>query len=74
MTSNQVKRLDAHTVDPMGLPDNVARAVCANVAVITTLHEQIAIVEKRLQKEGAARPDYVLLTSTHGNGTHFLPP
>jgi len=68
ITSNQVKRLDEHAVDQMGLPDNVALAVRANVAVITTLREQIAIVERRLQKEVARHPDYVLLTTVPGIG------
>ncbi len=52
----------------MGLPDNVALAIRTNVAVITTLREQIAIVERRLQKEVAPHPDYALLTTVPGIG------
>jgi transposase len=50
ITSNQVKQLDQAAVDQLHLPDDVALAVRANVAVITTLSSQIAIVEKRLQE------------------------
>jgi transposase len=50
ITSNQVKQLDQAAVDQLNLPDDVALAVRANVAVITTLSAQIAIVERRLQE------------------------
>ncbi|WP_429573860.1 hypothetical protein [Paraburkholderia sp. UCT70] len=40
-------------VDQLHLTDDVALAVRANVAVITTLSAQIAIVEKRLQENVA---------------------
>ena len=68
ITSNQVKQLDQAAVDQLHLPDDVALAVRANVAVITTLSSQIAIVEKRLQEKVAPRPDYSLLTTVPGIG------
>jgi transposase len=68
ITSNQVKRLDKVAIDLMHLQDDVALAIRANVAVITTLSAQIDIVEKRLQEKVAPNPDYVLLTSVPGIG------
>lgn len=68
ITSNQVKRLDKVAIDLMHLQDDVALAIRANVAVITTLSAQIDIVEKRLQKKVAPNPDYVLLTTVPGIG------
>jgi transposase len=68
ITSNQVKRLDEATVDQMRLPDDVALAVRANVAVITTLSAQIDILEKRLQEKVAPNHDYALLTTVPGIG------
>jgi len=68
ITSNQVKRLDEAAVDQMSLPDDVALAVRANVAVITTLSAQIDILEKRLQEKVAPNHDYALLTTVPGIG------
>jgi transposase len=68
ITSNQVKQLDQAAVDQLNLPDDVALAVRANVAVITTLSAQIAIVEKRLHEKVAPRADYALLTTVPGIG------
>nr|WP_236873497.1 transposase [Burkholderia sp. PAMC 26561] len=60
ITSNQVKQLDEDAVDQLHLPKDVALAVRANVAVITTLSAQIAIVEKRLQEKVAPHADFAL--------------
>ncbi|GAB6849203.1 transposase [Paraburkholderia kururiensis] len=60
ITSNQVKQLDQTTVDQLYLPNDVA--------VITTLSSQIAIVERRLQEKIAPRTDYTLLTTLPGIG------
>ncbi len=68
ITSNEVKRLDEAAVDQMPLLDDVALAVRANVAVITTLSAQIDIVEKRLQEKVAPNHDYALLTTVPGIG------
>jgi len=68
ITSNQVIRPDEQTIKQMRLPEDVALAVRANVAVITTLSAQIAIVEKRLQQEVAPDADYTLLTTVPGIG------
>ena len=68
ITSNQVKRLDEESINQMHLPDDVALAVRANVAVITTLSAQIAVVEKRLQEKVAPNSDYALLTTVPGIG------
>lgn len=66
--SHQVKRLTAAAVDQMPLSAEVALAVKANVAVIGTLSEQIAVLEKRLQEKVGARAEYGLLTSVPGIG------
>jgi transposase len=68
ITSNQVIRLDEETIKQMRLPEDVALALRANVAVITTLSAQIAIVEKRLQQKVAPDADYTLLTTAPGIG------
>lgn len=68
ISSNQVKHLTAESVDQMPLSDDVALAIKANVAVITTLSTQIDLLEKRLQEKVVARPEYGLLTSVPGIG------
>ena len=68
ISSNQVKRLTAETVDQMLLPDDVAFAIKTNVTVITTLSVQIDLLEKRLQKKLGGRPEFGLLTSVPGIG------
>ena len=68
ISSNQVKRLTAETVDQMPLPGDVALAIKANVAVITILSAQIELLEKRLQEKVGGRPEYGLLTSVPGIG------
>jgi transposase len=68
ITSNQVIRLDEETIKQMRLPEDVALALRANVAVITTLSAQIAIVEKRLQQKVTPDADYTLLTTVPGIG------
>ena len=68
ISSNQVKRLTAESVDQMPLPADVALAIKANVAVIATLSAQIDLLEKRLQEKVGARAEYGLLTSVPGIG------
>ena len=68
ITSNQVKQLTAELVDAMPLAADVALAVKTNVALITTLSEQIDLLEKRLLADMKARSDYTLLTSVPGVG------
>lgn len=68
ISSNQVKRLTAAGVDQLSLPDDVALAIKANVAVIATLSAQIERLEQRLQEEMGERPEYALLTSVPGIG------
>ena len=68
ISSNQVKSLTAEAIEQMSLPEDVALAVKANVAVITTLSAQIELLEKRLQKMMGERPEYGLLTSVPGIG------
>ena len=68
ITSNQVKRLDADTVDQLRLPADVALAVKANLAVIGALDTQIDRLEKRLQESVQVRTEYGLLNSVPGIG------
>jgi len=68
ISSNQVKQLTAEAVDRMPLPADVALAIKANVAVITTLSAQIDLLEKRLQESVGARAEYGILTSAPGIG------
>lgn len=68
ISSNQIKRLIADAVNQMGFPADVALAVQSNLAVITTLSEQIDLLEKRLQESVGERPEYALLMSVPGIG------
>lgn len=68
ISSDQVKRLTAEKVDEMALPEDVALAIKANVAVIATLCAQIAHIEKRLREKVGPRAEYGLLTSVPGIG------
>ncbi len=68
ISSNQVKRLTVESIDQMPLPEEVALALKANVAVIGTLSAQIELLEKRLQKLIGERVEYGLLTSVPGIG------
>ena len=67
ISSNQVKRLSVETVDQMPVPEDVALAVKANVAVIHTLSVQIDLLEKRLQK-AVRGTEYDLVTTIPGIG------
>ena len=68
ISSNAVKRLSAEAIDQMPLPEDVALAIKANVAVIKTLSAQIDLLEKRLQEKVGAQAEYALLTSVPGIG------
>ena len=68
LTSNQIKRLAAGDIDAMVLAADVGLAIKANLAVIATLQEQIAVPEKRLQERVRPRAEYGLLTSVPGIG------
>lgn len=68
ISSRQVKTLTAEGIDKMGLSEEVALAVKTNVAVITTLSEQITLLEKRLQEKIKPQAEYRLLTSVPGIG------
>ncbi|MGF6301412.1 transposase [Paraburkholderia sp. WC7.3d] len=68
ITSNQVRRLDDEAINLMGLPEDVALAVRANVAVIATLCTQIDVLEKRLQEKVTPNPARALLATVPGIG------
>jgi transposase len=52
----------------MPLPADVALAIKSNLAVVTTLSEQIEVLEKRLQEDMGKRAEYGLLNSVPGIG------
>jgi len=68
MKSAEVKRLSAGAVEQLGFPPNVTMNLQANVAVMQTLQEQIAVLEDQLFKQVRQRPEYVLLQSAPGIG------
>lgn len=68
ISSNQIKRLAEDSVDQLALPADVALAIKSNVAVITTLTEQIERLERRLREGAGERPGYPLLHSVPGIG------
>lgn len=68
LSSAAVKRLSSTMIDNLGLPDDVALAVRANVAVVETLNIQIHCLEERLLRSVRLRPEYALLKSMPGVG------
>jgi transposase len=68
LASNAVKRLNAEAIATLGLPEDVAPAISANVAVIGTLNEEIDKLEARLQQRVRVCPRFELLTSAPGIG------
>jgi transposase len=68
ISSNQVKGLTKQVVGRMGLPEEVALAIQANVAVIEVLNGQIERLEKRLQERVGQEKGYHLLMSVPGLG------
>ena len=66
--SNDVKRLDAEAITAMALPDDVARGMNANVAVIQTLNDEIGKLEARLLEAVKQTVGWDLLNSTPGIG------
>ena len=68
MTGDKVKRLSAEGVELLGLPEDVTLGMQANVAVIVTLNEEIAKLEKHLLQRLNPRPEYALLGTAPGVG------
>ena len=68
MTGDRVKRLDAQKVQALGLAEDVTVGMQANVAVIRTLNEEIAKLEKHLLERLEPRPEYALLRTAPGVG------
>ncbi|MCQ4252158.1 IS110 family transposase [Pseudomonas stutzeri] len=68
LSSAAVKRLSSSTIDKLGVPDDVALAISANVAVIEALNIQIHCLEDRLLRGVRLRPEYALLKSMPGIG------
>jgi transposase len=68
MTGDRVKRLSAQDVQALGLPEDVTLGLQANVAVIGTLNEQIAKLEKHLLERLKPQPEYALLSTAPGIG------
>jgi transposase len=68
MTGDRVKRLSVQEVQALGLPEEVTLGLQANVAVIGTLNDEIAKLEKYLLQRLKPRPEYALLGSAPGIG------
>ena len=68
LSSNQIRRLTTEAIGQMPLPADVALAIQANVAVITTLSTQLDVLEKRLHQIVVPRAEYALLNSVPGIG------
>lgn len=66
MSGARVKRLDEEAVLALGLGEDVALGMQANVAVIGALNEQIGRIEKRLLERLRPRPEYGLLCTAPG--------
>jgi transposase len=68
LSSNEIKKLSAPSIDRLGLPMDVALALNASVAIIQALQTQIDGLEERLLHEVKLRPEYCLLTTMPGVG------
>ena len=68
ISANAVKRLDDTTVRALGLPEEVTRALAANVAVIQTLNEEIDKLEARLRQRVRFRTPFRIITTAPGIG------
>ena len=68
MTSNRIKQLKEDGVDLLGLPEDVALALKANLAVTKTLSLQIDKLEKRLREKVHLRTEYRVLNTAPGIG------
>jgi len=68
ISANAVKRLQAETVGTPGLPEDVTRALAANVAVIGTLSAEIGKLEARLREQVRLRAAFRMITTAPGIG------
>jgi transposase len=68
MNANQIKRLEAETVEAMALAPEVKLALQANLAVIGTLSTQIDKLERCLHQRVRLREEFGLLKTTPGIG------
>jgi hypothetical protein len=66
MTSETIKHLSDDEVNALGFAPDVTLAMKASLAVMRTLQEEIATLQKRLMKCVQLRPDYALLKSMPG--------
>lgn len=73
MSADRIKRLSSQAVQELGLPEDVALGLQANVAIIGALNEEIGKLERRLAECLRPRPQYALLTSAPGIA-HVLAP
>ena len=68
ISANVVKRLERETVAALNLPEDVRRALAANVAVIKTLNAEIGKLEARLRERVRLRTPFRLITTAPGIG------
>ena len=67
-TNRVVQQLTVQGVRALKLPPDVARSLCANVAVIQTLSHEIDKLERRLRQCVRLRPEFRLLKTVPGIG------
>jgi len=68
LSAGAIKQLDAADASTLGLSPDVTLAAQANLAVITTLNQEIGKLEARLLESVKLRPEYVHLLSIPGIG------
>ncbi|MCP4410096.1 MAG: IS110 family transposase, partial [Gammaproteobacteria bacterium] len=68
MSANRIKQLTSPQVEELFPDRNIALAIQSNLVVMTTLHEQIKILERAVINKAKLRPEYEYLLSTPGIG------
>jgi len=66
LSSNAIKRLEPQAVERLGLREEVALGVQANVAVLGALNQEIAKLENEVAQRVRLRPEYKLLNTVPG--------
>ncbi|MCP4934340.1 MAG: IS110 family transposase [bacterium] len=68
MSANRIKQLTSAQVEELFPDQDIALAIQSNRVVMTTLHEQIKILERAVTKKAKLKPEYGYLLSTPGIG------
>ncbi len=68
MSANRIKQLTSPQVEELFPDQDIALAIQSNRVVMSTLHEQIKILERAVTKKAKLKPEYGYLLSTPGIG------